>query len=55
VRDQVTLSRLLLIFSISINNWTANTKAESLAPEFVSSNPNTSGGQATIEFAMEYS
>jgi len=26
-----------------------------LAPEFVSSDPNTSGGQATIEFAMKYS
>jgi len=34
---------------------TQDQSGKSLAPEFVSSNSNTAGGQATIEFAMKYS
>jgi hypothetical protein len=34
---------------------TLNESGKGIAPEFVSSDFNTTGGQATVEFAMKYS
>jgi len=44
-----------LLAALSAPTLAQDQSGKGLASEFVSSDPNTAGGQATIEFAMKYS